>query len=125
MARRVIDCSDFPRTGNCTLTIDGEEYVGLPIATYHAVRDHGEEDSEELQRELRARLKDEGARHTGRVRKVIDCRDFPFNIDCTLTIAGEESVVLPIATYHAIRDHGDEKDSPELQRTLRAILRDE
>ncbi len=125
MARRVIDCSDFPRTGNCTLTVAGEEYVVLPIATYHAIRDHGEEDSEELQRELRARLKDEGARHTGRVRKVLDCRDFPGHTDCTLSIIGEERVIVPLMTYHAIHDHGDDKDSPELQEALKRMLKDE
>ena len=58
-------------------------------------------------------------------RKVLDCRDFPGQTDCTVTIIGEEKVILPIMTYHVIRDHGDEKDSPELQQALRAMLKKE
>jgi hypothetical protein len=57
--------------------------------------------------------------------KVLDCRDFPSYLDCTVRIIGEEEVILPLMTYHAIHDHGDEQDSPELQRTLRTMLKDE
>ena len=58
-------------------------------------------------------------------RKVLDCRDFPGHTDCTVTIYGEERIILPLMTYHVIHQHGDDKDSPELQRTLRAVLKDE
>ncbi len=58
-------------------------------------------------------------------RKVLDCRDFPGHTDCTVMIIGEERVILPLMTYHAIRDHGDDKDSPELQEALKRMLKDE
>ncbi len=34
-------------------------------------------------------------------RKVADCRDFPSESGCTLTIAGEEDEVLAAAAQHA------------------------
>ena len=58
-------------------------------------------------------------------RKVLDCRDFQGHTDCTVTIIGEEYVIIPLMTYHAIRDHGDDKDSPELQEAFKAMLKDE
>jgi hypothetical protein len=64
-------------------------------------------------------------RYIKMARKVLDCRDFPGHTDCTVTIIGEEIVILPLMTYHAIKDHGDEKDSPELQQVLIAMLKDE
>jgi predicted small metal-binding protein len=54
-------------------------------------------------------------------RKVADCRDFPSEKNCTLTISGEEEEVLRAARRHAISDHG-EKDSPELKERIRKIL---
>ncbi|MGO8894441.1 MAG: putative quinol monooxygenase [Streptosporangiaceae bacterium] len=35
-------------------------------------------------------------------RKVADCRDFPSQTNCTLTISGEEDEVLTAATQHAV-----------------------
>ena len=51
-------------------------------------------------------------------RKIADCRDFPSENGCTLTIAGEEDEVLRAATQHAISVHGHE-DSAEVRDWLR------
>lgn len=57
-------------------------------------------------------------------RKVADCRRFPSDINCTLTIAGTENEVLNAAVRHAIQEHGH-RDSPELRQQIREILVDE
>jgi predicted small metal-binding protein len=56
-------------------------------------------------------------------RKMIDCRQVPSDINCTLTIAGQEEEVLDAATAHAVAKHGHE-DSPELREMLRGALTD-
>jgi predicted small metal-binding protein len=58
------------------------------------------------------------------VRKVIDCRDFPSEKNCSLRIAGSEAEVMKAATEHAVSSHGH-KPGPELVSALRASLRDE
>jgi predicted small metal-binding protein len=58
------------------------------------------------------------------MRKVADCREIPSEINCTLTIAGEEEEVVRAATQHAVHAHGH-TDSPELQEEIRAALKDE
>jgi hypothetical protein len=57
-------------------------------------------------------------------RKYIDCREFPSEKNCTLTIAGTESEVLDAATDHAVKAHGHPA-SPELRTSLASALRDE
>jgi predicted small metal-binding protein len=57
-------------------------------------------------------------------RKVADCRDFPSESGCTLTIAGEEDEVVRAASEHAASVHGHE-DTPELREQVRGMLRDE
>jgi predicted small metal-binding protein len=57
-------------------------------------------------------------------RKVIDCREFPSESACTLTIAGTEAEVLKAASEHAISSHGH-TGGPELTEALRSSLRDE
>jgi predicted small metal-binding protein len=57
-------------------------------------------------------------------RKVADCRDFPSDNDCTLTIAGEEDEVVTAAVQHAVSAHGHE-DNAELHTWLRDNLKDE
>lgn len=57
-------------------------------------------------------------------RKVADCRDFPSESNCTLTISGKEDEVLRAATEHAVSAHGH-KDSPELREQIRKMLKDE
>jgi hypothetical protein len=58
------------------------------------------------------------------MRKIADCRDYPSEIDCTLTISGEEDEVVRAATQHAITVHGH-PDTPELAQTIRRMLKDE
>ena len=57
-------------------------------------------------------------------RKIADCRDFPSDIGCTLTISGEEDEVLEAATQHAMSVHGHD-DSVEVRDWLRQNLKDE
>lgn len=57
-------------------------------------------------------------------RKMADCREFPSESGCTLTIAGEEEEVVRAASEHAISVHGHE-DNAELRQEIRGILKDE
>lgn len=57
-------------------------------------------------------------------RKVADCRDFPSETGCTLTISGEEDEVILAATQHAVSVHGHE-DTDEVRGWLRQNLKDE
>jgi hypothetical protein len=57
-------------------------------------------------------------------RKVADCRDFPSESGCTLTISGEEDEVVLAATQHAVSVHGHE-DTDEVRTWLRQNLKDE
>lgn len=57
-------------------------------------------------------------------RKVADCRDFPSENNCTLTIAGSEDEVMRAAVMHAIDAHGH-ADTPELRQQVRGMLKDE
>ncbi len=54
-------------------------------------------------------------------RKLIDCRSFPNEIGCTLTISGNEKEVLKAALRHAVEEHGH-KDTPELRKHLKILL---
>jgi predicted small metal-binding protein len=56
-------------------------------------------------------------------RKMVDCRTMPSEINCSLTIAGEESEVLDAAVLHAVDKHGHE-NTPELRETIRGGLVD-
>jgi len=56
-------------------------------------------------------------------RKMVDCRTMPSEIDCTLTIAGEEEEVLDAAVMHAVAKHGH-ANTPELREEIRAGLVD-
>jgi len=57
-------------------------------------------------------------------RKVADCREFPSESNCTLTIAGEEAEVIRVASEHAVSVHGHQ-NTPELREQIRSILKDE
>lgn len=57
-------------------------------------------------------------------RKVADCRDFPSESNCTLTIAGEEGEVVTAAAQHAVSVHGHQ-DNEELRSWLKDNLKDE
>jgi predicted small metal-binding protein len=58
------------------------------------------------------------------MRKVADCRDYPSEMNCTLTIAGEEDEVVRAAAEHAVSVHGH-TDSPELRQEIRQGLKEE
>ncbi len=57
-------------------------------------------------------------------RKIADCRDFPSQTKCTLSIAGEEEEVVRAAALHAADVHGH-KDTPEFRKQIRGSLKDE
>ncbi len=56
-------------------------------------------------------------------RKVADCRAMPGST-CSVTLAGSEAEVLPLAVRHAVEAHGYE-DTPETYEKIRASLTDE
>ena len=57
-------------------------------------------------------------------RKVADCRRFPSEKGCSLTISGPENEVMEVAIQHAVASHGHQ-DTPELRQQLRGLLEDE
>lgn len=57
-------------------------------------------------------------------RKVADCRKYPSEANCTLTISGEEQEVVDAATMHAVAVHG-ETDTPEFREQLKSFLVEE
>ncbi|MDQ6930904.1 MAG: DUF1059 domain-containing protein [Candidatus Eremiobacteraeota bacterium] len=57
-------------------------------------------------------------------RKMIDCREYPSESNCSLTIAGRSDEVLKAATEHAVSAHGH-KDTPELREMLAKSIKDE
>ena len=57
-------------------------------------------------------------------RKVADCRQFPSEKNCTLTIAGSEDEVLAVAVRHAVEEHSHE-DTPELREQIKGLLKEE
>jgi predicted small metal-binding protein len=57
-------------------------------------------------------------------RKFIDCREFPSESKCTVTIAADtEKELLEVAVQHAVRVHGHE-DTPAFRRQLREAIRE-
>jgi predicted small metal-binding protein len=58
------------------------------------------------------------------MRKVADCREFPSEKNCSLTISGTEEEVLAAATEHAVSAHGH-TDTSELREQIRGMLKDE
>ena len=57
-------------------------------------------------------------------RKMLDCRDFPSESKCTLTITGEEDEVIRAAVMHAVDVHGH-RDTPDFRNELRKALKPE
>jgi hypothetical protein len=57
-------------------------------------------------------------------RMVADCRDFPSDTGCTLTIIGTEMEVLQAASEHAVSTHGH-VDGPELRTRVRSMMKEE
>lgn len=56
-------------------------------------------------------------------RKVIDCRLYPSEKGCTLSMEGTEEELLEVAVDHAVVAHGH-TNSPELREKVRSLLRD-
>jgi predicted small metal-binding protein len=54
-------------------------------------------------------------------RKMADCRRWPSDSNCTLTIIGEEDEVVRAAAEHATSVHGHE-DTPELREQIKQFL---
>ncbi len=61
MARKMIDCRDYPSDKKCSLMLTGEEEEVLQAASEHAVSVHGYQDTPSLKEKLRDALKDEPA----------------------------------------------------------------
>ena len=57
-------------------------------------------------------------------RKVLDCRNFPTEKNCSLAISGAEEELLDLAVLHASTVHGHE-NTPELREQIRSMLSDE
>lgn len=57
-------------------------------------------------------------------RYVADCRRFPSESNCSLTIAGTEEEVLRAASEHAVSVHGHQ-NTPELRVEIRKLLEEE
>jgi predicted small metal-binding protein len=53
-----------------------------------------------------------------------DCRRFPSDSNCSLTIIGEEEEVIRTAAEHSVSVHGHE-DTPELRDQIREMLEPE
>jgi predicted small metal-binding protein len=57
-------------------------------------------------------------------RKVIDCRDFPSETDCTVAIAADTTdELLDVAVRHAVEKHGHD-DTPELREMIRGGVKE-
>ena len=54
-------------------------------------------------------------------RKIADCRRWPSESNCSLTIIGEEDEVVSTAAEHAASVHGHE-DTPELRKQVKEFL---
>jgi hypothetical protein len=57
-------------------------------------------------------------------RVMADCRRFPSESNCSLTLIGEEAEVVRAAAEHAASVH-DHEDTPELREQIRGMLEPE
>lgn len=57
-------------------------------------------------------------------RKVVDCREMPSEVRCSLAISGEENEVVRAAAEHAVSVH-HHSDSPELRQQIRSTMHEE
>ncbi|ROO82692.1 uncharacterized protein DUF1059 [Actinocorallia herbida] len=62
--------------------------------------------------------------HARSGRTMVDCRMWPSEAACTLTIGGKPDEVMEAAVEHAVKVHG-ETDGPELREGIREAMRDE
>ena len=57
-------------------------------------------------------------------RKYIDCREFPSDTNCSVTIAADsEQELMEVAVQHAVSVHGH-RDTPELRQEVKGIMHD-
>ncbi len=57
-------------------------------------------------------------------RKFVDCREFPSEKKCTVTISADsEQELLEVAVQHAVAVHGH-KDTPEFRKQLQVAIHD-
>jgi predicted small metal-binding protein len=55
-------------------------------------------------------------------RKYIDCREFPSDTKCSVSIAADsDNELLDAATQHAVAVHGH-ADTPQLRQQLREVM---
>ncbi|MGX4641780.1 DUF1059 domain-containing protein [Massilia sp. SYSU DXS3249] len=55
-------------------------------------------------------------------RKYIDCREFPSDTKCSVTIAADsEQELMEVAVQHAVSVHGH-RDTPELRQQLKGTM---
>lgn len=57
-------------------------------------------------------------------RVMVDCRDYPSGINCSLAISGKPEEVLEAAVAHAVSVHG-EKDSAKLREEIKSMFKEE
>ena len=58
------------------------------------------------------------------MRKYVDCREFPSEMNCTLALsANSEQELLAAAVQHAVAVHGH-KDTPEFRRQITGAVHD-
>ena len=57
-------------------------------------------------------------------RKHIDCREFPSEMNCTVTISADnEKELLDAAAQHAVAVHGH-SDNPQLREDLKKLVKE-
>lgn len=58
------------------------------------------------------------------MRKAIDCRDYPSDMNCSVALSADSAdELLEIAAAHAAASHGH-ADTPELRAVLRGMFKD-
>ncbi len=58
------------------------------------------------------------------MRKSIDCREYPSEINCSVALSADSTdELLEIAAAHAVAAHGH-TDTPELRAVLRSLVKD-
>ena len=58
------------------------------------------------------------------MRKHIDCRNYPSDMNCTLALSADsEKELLEAAVQHAVSVHGH-RDTPELRQQIQGLLKE-
>ena len=58
-------------------------------------------------------------------RKYIDCREYPSEMNCTVSLAADsDEELLEAAVQHAVAVHGH-TDTPELRNQIQALFKEE